>query len=46
MKKLEDINYALMAQFYKYKNIELYIKNQAIHHTAHKSGQLLPVMLK
>ena len=42
MKKLEDINYALMAQFYKYKNIELYIKNQAIH----KSGQLLPVMLK
>ena len=26
MKKLEDINYALMAQFYKYKNIELYIK--------------------
>ncbi|WP_427043352.1 hypothetical protein HUW86_11710 (plasmid) [Fusobacterium sp. SB021] len=46
MKKLEDINYALMTQFYKYKNIELYIKNQAIHHTTHKSGQLLPVMLK
>lgn len=38
MKKLEDINYALIVQFYKHKNIELYIKNQAIHHTAHKSG--------
>ena len=46
MNNLPNINYALMAQFYKYKNIELYIKNQAIHHTAHKSGQLLPVMLK
>ena len=46
MKKLENINYALIAQFYKHKNIELYIKNQAIHHTTHKSGQLLACYAK